>query len=116
MWFTVDRLTLPSKAVQFLGSLNNKTIMTVSSSVEKGFRSRKVGFLNKFPCGSHGTIVEIIAEPELHGRLMGMGLFVGTRFHLLQGGQESKLPLLLAVGDTRIAFGPEIAKSVLVEK
>jgi Fe2+ transport system protein FeoA len=90
--------------------------MAVTSNTEKGFRSNKVVFLNKFPCGSYGTIVEIMAEPELHGRLMGMGLFTGTRFRLLQGGRESKLPLLLAVGDTRIAFGPEIAKTVLVEK
>ncbi|MDR3181639.1 MAG: ferrous iron transport protein A [Planctomycetaceae bacterium] len=83
---------------------------------ERGFRSTKVVFLHTFPCGSHGTIVEIVAEPELQGRLMGMGLFAGTRFQLLQGGKQSALPLILAVGDTRIAIGPEIAQNVLVEE
>ncbi|MDR3234642.1 MAG: ferrous iron transport protein A [Planctomycetaceae bacterium] len=90
--------------------------MTLTSSREYGFRSDKVFFLHTFSCGSYGTIVEITAEPELQGRLMGMGLFVGTRFQLLQGGRQSRLPLILAVGDTRIAIGPEIAKTLLVEE
>ncbi len=55
------------------------------------------------------------AGPDLQGRLMGMGLFVGTRFQLLQGGCASTKPLILAVGETRIALGPEIARMIVVE-
>jgi Fe2+ transport system protein FeoA len=90
--------------------------MVTQQNAEKTFRSDKVEFLHRFPKGSHGTIIDMTADTELQGRLMGMGLFVGTRFKLLQGGGSSPLPLLLAVGETRIALGPEIAGSILVEQ
>ena len=87
-----------------------------ADQLEKGFRSDKVDYLSRFPTGASGTIVDMNTESELQGRLMGMGLFVGTRFQLLQGGAGSQKPLLLAVGETRIALGPEIADTILVEK
>ncbi len=85
-------------------------------SLEKSFRSDKVDYLSRFPTGRIGTIVDMNAESDLQGRLMGMGLFVGTRFKLLQGGAGSGKPLLLAIGETRIALGAEIAKTILVEE
>ncbi len=88
---------------------------TPERPLEKSFRSEKIGYLSRFPAGAAGTIVDVNAESDLQGRLMGMGLFVGTRFRLLQGGGGSRKPLLLAVGETRIALGPEIARSILVE-
>ncbi len=89
-----------------------------SPSREKStsFRSEKVDYLINFPTGEMGTVVEINTENELQGRLMGMGLFVGSRFRLIQGGSSSRKPLLLAVGDTRIALGSELGRSILVEK
>ncbi len=87
-----------------------------ASPLENSFRSEKVGYLSRFPTGQTGTVVDMNAESELQGRLMGMGLFVGTRFHLLQGGGGSRKPVLLAVGETRIALGPEIATTILVEE
>ena len=80
------------------------------------FRSEKVGFLTDFPTGGVGTIVDIDTETELQGRLMGMGLFVGAQFRLLQGGNRSRQPLLLAIGDTRIALGCELGRCILVEQ
>ena len=80
------------------------------------FRSEKVGFLTDFPTGAVGAVVDISADNKLQGRLMGMGLFVGVKFRLLQGGSRSRQPLLLAVGDTRIALGCELGRSILVEK
>lgn len=77
------------------------------------FRSEKVDCLLRFPSGGVGTVVAINTENELQGRLMGMGLFVGVRFRLLQGGKAR--PLLLAVGDTRIALGSELGRCILVE-
>jgi Fe2+ transport system protein FeoA len=92
----------------------------VSDDIEKGFRSEKVVFLSRFPDGLHGTIVDVIADAELQGRLMGMGLFVGTRFQLLRGGGNSNtfigsLPFLIAIGETRIAVDSVIAEMILVE-
>jgi ferrous iron transport protein A len=89
------------------------------SSPETAFRSEKVNYLSHFSQGESGTIVDLTVEPELQGRLMGMGLFVGTRFRVLQGGtttSASTRPILLAIGDTRIALGQSIASKILVEK
>jgi Fe2+ transport system protein FeoA len=83
---------------------------------EKAFRSEKVIYLSEFPQGESGTIVDMMTDAELQGRLMGMGMFIGTQFKLLQGGLASNKPLLLAIGETRIALGTEIAKTILVEK
>ncbi|MDR1963840.1 MAG: ferrous iron transport protein A [Planctomycetaceae bacterium] len=88
---------------------------------ETAFRSDKVEYLSHFSQGQCGTIVDMIVEPELQGRLMGMGLFIGTRFQVLQGGKlpktpSSDRPILLAIGETRIALGRSIASKILVEK
>ncbi|MDR2438748.1 MAG: ferrous iron transport protein A [Planctomycetaceae bacterium] len=92
-----------------------------SPTPETAFRSEKVDYLSHFSEGQSGTIVDLILEPELQGRLMGMGLFAGTRFRVLQGGNSSKTkssarPILLAIGDTRIALGQSVASKILVEK
>ncbi|MDR3196499.1 MAG: ferrous iron transport protein A [Planctomycetaceae bacterium] len=88
---------------------------------ETAFRSEKVDYLCHFSEGQSGTIVDLILEPELQGRLMGMGIFAGTRFRVLQGGNTSKTkpssrPMLLAIGNTRIALGHSIASKILVEQ
>ena len=83
--------------------------------LERSLRSESICPLNLFPGGSHGTIVDVIADAELQGRLMGMGLFVGTRFQLLQSGTiASNIPFLLAIGETRIAVDHNIAEMILV--
>lgn len=85
-------------------------------NIERGFRSDKVHSLSRFPNGLHGTVVEIVADAELQGCLMGMGLFAGTRFQLLRNGAAAQnIPFLLAIGETRIALGCEIAEQILVE-
>jgi len=85
-------------------------------TLERSFRSDKISSLSRFPDGLHGTIVEVIADAELQGRLMGMGLFVGTRFQLLRKSTiASHIPLLLAIGETRMAVDHKIAEMILVE-
>jgi Fe2+ transport system protein FeoA len=96
-------------------------VKTDTPSPETAFRSEKVVYLSHFSQGKSGTVVDLILEPELQGRLMGMGLFVGTRFRVLQGGNSSEKkssnqPMLLAIGDTRIALGRSIASKILVEE
>lgn len=84
--------------------------------IERGFRTKNTGPLSRFPSGAHGTVVEIAGDAELQGRLMGMGLFVGIRFHLLRSGAAiPKVPFLLAVGETRIALDYDIADTIFVE-
>jgi len=85
-------------------------------TLEHSFRSEKIVSLSRFPHGAYGTVVDVIADVELQGRLMGMGLFTGTRFQLLRSGTAvSKIPFLLAVGETRIALDGNIAELILVE-
>ena len=87
-----------------------------SKNIGKYFRYEQVSSLDRFQDGEHGTIVDITADAELQGRLMGMGLFIGTRFQLLRGGtMASRIPFLLAIGETRIAIGHEIANRIFVE-
>ena len=77
---------------------------------------RKVDRLSCFPSGLYGTVVDVIADAELQSRLMGMGLFAGTRFQLLRRGTAGqKTPFLLAIAETRIALNHEIAEKILVE-
>ena len=85
-------------------------------NTKRRFRSDKTVSLSRFQGGLCGTIVEIIADVELQGRLMGLGLFAGTRFQLLRSGTtDSNIPFLLAIGETRIALDHNIAESIFVE-
>ena len=84
-------------------------------SIEHNDHSEGIISLSRFPGGLHGIVADITADVELQGRLMGLGLLVGTRFQLLRSGTDQNVPFLLAVGETRIAFGNEIAEMILVE-
>jgi Fe2+ transport system protein FeoA len=87
-----------------------------SNPLDKESRAKKACSLSQFPGGFRGTIVDVMVDAQLQGRLMGMGLFVGTRFQLLQHGTiGSQIPFLLAIGETRIAIGWDIAERILVE-
>jgi Fe2+ transport system protein FeoA len=46
---------------------------------------------------------------------MGMGLTIGAKVEVLQGGNGRSKPLLIGVGESRIAMGRDIARMVLVE-
>ena len=90
--------------------------MDTPVNTERSFRSERIGTLSRFPGGLNGTIVDIITDGELQGRLMGLGLLAGTRFQLLRSGTiDSNVPFLLAIGETRIALDHKIAESILVE-
>ena len=93
-----------------------KILRMESRHIEKSFRSEQVCSLDRFCDGRHGTIVDLTTDTELQGRLMGMGLFIGTRFQLLRSGtMTSRIPFQLAIGETRIAIDYEIADKILVE-
>ena len=88
----------------------------MQTNIERGTRSEKTSTLSRFPDKLHGTVVDITADGDLQCRLMGMGLFVGTRFQILQRGtKRSRIPFVIAIGETRIAVDSEIAEMILVE-
>lgn len=64
--------------------------------------------------GESATIVAVRLGHELFGQLMGMGLFAGAKVTALQVGE--KKPLLLSVGETRIAMGRDLARAIFIEK
>ena len=70
--------------------------------------------LNTLPKHKPATIVAVTASNELQGRLMGMGLTVGSIVEVFQG-HSGKKPFLVSVGETRIAIGADIAQMILVE-
>jgi len=71
-------------------------------------------FLTQISVGEKAVVVAINTDPELQGRLMGMGLFVGTKVEILQGGQGQSGPLRVGIGQTRIALGRDIAAAIMV--
>ena len=79
------------------------------------FKSTQIRSLTRVPAGDQAVVVAINTEQELQGRLMGMGLFVGTKVDILQGGEGKHGPLLLGIGNTRIALGRDIASVILAE-
>ena len=66
--------------------------------------------------GMHATVSDVVADAELQGRLLGLGLLVGTRFQILRRGTHaSNIPFILAIGETRVALDYKIAEMILVK-
>ncbi len=70
--------------------------------------------LSELPLGMSGTIVSLNLDSETVGRFMGMGLFPGSHVKVMVKSRSDK-PLLISVGDTRIAMGKEYARYIFVE-
>jgi len=68
--------------------------------------------LTMLPPGQVGRIVQIHAGQRLKQRLMGMGLAPGNTVRVLR---DNGGPLLLAVGESRIALGRGMAHKILVQ-
>ena len=80
-----------------------------------GVKSSRTCMLDKLNMSDRATVVELNASHELQGRLMGMGLTIGAKVEILHGGHSRFKPLVVGVGESRIAIGRDIAKMVLVE-
>ncbi|MCL2624912.1 MAG: ferrous iron transport protein A, partial [Planctomycetaceae bacterium] len=79
-------------------------------------KSRHICMLDALNTSDRATVVGLNTSNELQGRLMGMGLTVGAKVEVLQGGGHGRSkPLLIGVGEGRIAIGRDIAQMVLVE-
>ena len=67
--------------------------------------------LTMLPPGQPARIVEVRAGRHLKDRLAGLGLLPGNTVKVLR---DNGGPLLLAVGETRLALGRGMAHKILV--
>ena len=95
--------------------VNTKSDTPGDKPSASGLKSSRICTLNALPTSESATIVGLNTSNDLQGRLIGMGLNVGARVEILQGGRSRFKPLLLGVGESRIAVGHDIAKMLLVE-
>jgi len=80
-----------------------------------GAKSPHVRLLDSLNISNYATIVELNTSNELQNRLMGMGLTIGAKVEILHGGHSRFKPLVVGVGESRIAIGRDIAGMILVE-
>ena len=80
-----------------------------------GLKSLRICMLDALNTFDRAMVIGLNTSNELQGRLMGMGLTVGAKVEVLQGGNGRSKPLLIGVGESRIAIGRDIAKMILVE-
>lgn len=64
--------------------------------------------------GDVADIVGALLPDKILERLAGMGLNMGARFSLIQGDHWN--PFIVAVDETRIALGRELAEKIYVKK
>ncbi|HDJ66128.1 MAG TPA: ferrous iron transport protein A [Nitrososphaeria archaeon] len=62
--------------------------------------------------GEVGTVVEIRAGRGLTGRLLAMGIVPGAKIRVLKSSGPG--PILVEIGQTRIALGRGVAMKVMV--
>jgi len=80
-----------------------------------GVKSPHVCLLDSLNMSDYATVVELNASNELQNRLISMGLTIGARVEIMHGGHGRFKPLVVGVGESRIAIGRDIAKMILVE-
>jgi len=59
-------------------------------------------------------IVSLTGERQLQGRLVDMGLHVGSEVEILRPSNGTSGPALVASGETRLALGYGMASQILV--
>lgn len=72
--------------------------------------------LSSLTGGTSATVLSVRTGTDIVGQLMGMGLFAGSKVSILQKGLTDQKPILVAVGDTRIAISHQYANLIFVEK
>ncbi len=60
--------------------------------------------------GARGMVTAIVGGEGVIERLASLGMVPGTRFRVMRGGS----PMAVAVGETRLALGPDWADALVV--
>ena len=65
--------------------------------------------------GNKGWKRRFLSDPNRigHGRMAGLGLRIGKKIQLLQKRKQG--PLLIKIGDSRIAVGREMAENIFIK-
>jgi ferrous iron transport protein A len=75
--------------------------------------SRREATLDQLPAGERGVIVRMGGDPVVRRRLLDLGLTPGVELAVLRAEGRA---LLVAVGDTRLALGRDLARAVLIRR
>jgi len=70
--------------------------------------------LSSVPSGRRVTVTALEGGHAFQSRVMSMGVSIGSRVEVLQGGDEHLGPLVIAVGQTRLALGRGMAQKIIV--
>ena len=70
--------------------------------------------LSSVPSGRKVIVADLDGGRAFQGRVMSMGVVIGSQVEVLQGGDGHLGPLVIAVGQTRLALGRGMAQKILV--
>ncbi len=65
--------------------------------------------------GQRALVVAFHGGKDFQGRVVSMGLNIGSEVDVLNGCDSGKGPILVAVGETRLALGHGMADKIIVE-
>ena len=69
--------------------------------------------LSRLKADDRGTVLALEGGGEFQGRVVDMGLHVGTEVEVISGGGDGGR-VLVAVGDSRLGLGHGMAEKVIV--
>jgi len=70
--------------------------------------------LSHVPPGTEATVARLSGGGTFQNRLLSMGLNIGCRVRVLRGSNGAGGPVLVALGQTRLAIGRGMADRILV--
>ena len=70
--------------------------------------------LSTVASSSKGTVIALRGGGGFKDRVIGMGLPVGAEIEVIHGCSDGAGPVMVAVGDTRLAIGHGMAERILV--
>jgi Fe2+ transport system protein FeoA len=77
--------------------------------------------LAQLNAGESATVIAVYPngtsdKDSLISRLAGMGIFPDIKISIRQASRSGKRPTVVAIGDTRIALGHEVAERISVNR
>jgi ferrous iron transport protein A len=70
--------------------------------------------LSEIGVSKRATVVSMQGGRGMHNRLLGMGLNIGSKLEVLKCNGGRGGPMLVAVGQTRLAIGRGMADKIIV--
>ena len=77
--------------------------------------NRTVQPLSKFQAGQKGIVVAFNGGRSFRNRIMSMGLKVGSELQVVSTSQILGGPVLVMVGETRLAIGWGMAQKIMIK-